>query len=118
MNLVMCRSSTQGWYWPLNRHITILYGHICCGEFPGSSSGYSDCFEAFELVADASISDCGGGEAWSCDIVFGILSSSIVTASVMDARMQYGPRVGRISLEYESVSIRSGAVTATGELSV
>lgn len=46
---------------------------------PGSPSRYPDCSEALLDIADASNSDLGTSHAWSDDIEFGMLSSSIAT---------------------------------------
>lgn len=45
----------------------------------------------------------------------GIPSSSIVTVSFMDERMQYEPRFRQSSIKYKPMSTQSVAVTANGE---
>lgn len=61
---------------------------------PSSPYGYSDWCEAFELVVNASISDCNASNVQWHRIVVGIPSTSIFTISVVDERLWYAPSLG------------------------
>lgn len=78
---------------------------------PGSPSGYSNGCGAIASATDESISDCGASVAQSDDIVFGTPSSSIVTVSVLNRRMQYRPSLRATSFEYESAASLSAVFT-------
>lgn len=79
--------------------------------FPGSSSGYWDCYEAFELFADPSVSNQGTFNARLADIALRISPSSIVAVSVVSERMWYEASPRGSNFEYDAVPSLSAAVT-------
>lgn len=58
---------------------------------PSSPSGNLNCYEVRAPVANTYISDYDASDALSDNNVFGMLTSSIVTASVVEEKMRYGP---------------------------
>lgn len=76
-------------------------GKFVAAYCSGNLSGYSDWFEEFELVVDATFSDLRVSDARSDDFVLCIASSSIVAFSVVVEKVRHGPNFQRSNFEFK-----------------